>query len=70
MVAYAVEDTQSSVEKCLLQANRLSVDLTDVNECFGVPDPFGGLRTEYMQSKYYRENFNLVVSFLLLMHDH
>lgn len=61
MVTYVVEDIQASVEKHL-QANTLSIDMPDISECFCVPDPFCDLQTEHMQSKYYKENFSLVVS--------
>ncbi len=45
-----------------------SISMTDVDECFVVNDPFAGIGTEYLQSKFYRENFGLVViSFPLLM---
>ena len=70
MVAYTVEDIQSSVKNCLiphLQAKGLPVDLLDIDECFGVPDLFCNLQTEYMQTKFYRENFNLVVSRILFL---
>lgn len=33
----------------------------DIDDCFEV-DPFDALSTEYLQTKFYREQFNLVVS--------
>lgn len=65
MIAYTVEDIHSSVKNYLLphlQANDLPAELLDIDECFGVPDLFGNLQSEYMQTKFYRENFDLVVS--------
>ena len=32
----------------------------DIDDCFDI-DPFDGLHTEYMQIKYFRENFDLIV---------
>lgn len=67
MVKYAVEDIKESVEKHLLshlEASGLQVDLPDIGEYFNSPDPFSNLQSEHMQTKYYRENFDLVVSCL------
>lgn len=36
----------------------------EIDDCFDV-DPLQGLDTEYLQSKFYRENFNLIVSCLV-----
>lgn len=35
--------------------------------CFEHEDPFASLQTEYQQTKFYREEFGLVVSFCLLL---
>ena len=62
MVAFAVEDTRISMKEHLfphLQAADISVEVMDN---FDVPDPFDILQTEHMQTKYYKEYFDLVVS--------
>lgn len=62
MVGFAAEDMKESVEQHLLphlQSSGIEVDLPEI---LHVPDPFDGLQSEYMQSKYYKENFDLVVS--------
>ena len=67
MVAYAVEDVKESVEASLfshLQASGIQLDLPEISECFCAPDPFCNLQSEYMQTKYYKENFDLVVSYI------
>jgi len=60
MLTYAVEDIKDSVETRLLSTDT-DAHLPDIGDCFNVADPFGSLENEYMQTKYYRENFNLVV---------
>ena len=57
MVGFAIEDVQQAVELQLP-----SINSSEVRECFKVPDPFLNLRSEYMQTKYYKENFGLIVS--------
>lgn len=39
----------------------------DVDDCFNV-DPFEGLNTEYLQTKFYQRHFNLVVSIIRWLH--
>ena len=34
----------------------------DFSDCFQTIDPFDGLHSEYMQQKFYKEHFNLLVS--------
>lgn len=36
----------------------------DFSDCFQVIDPFDGLHSEYMQQKFYKEHFNLLVSII------
>lgn len=56
MVLHVLDDVKASVK------SKLDVDgRSDIDECFYV-DPFQGLDTEHLQTKFYRENFNLVVS--------
>ena len=39
---------------------------TVIHECFQDVNPFEGLETEYKQSKFYKEHFNLVVCCALI----
>lgn len=62
MLTYTVEDMKQFVKECLLphlQASGVQIELL---ETLCVPDPFSSLQSEYMQTKYYKENFDLVVS--------
>ena len=63
MVTFAIEDIQHAVE-CYLQSlsTESPPDIAAIIECFTVPDPFTNLQNEYMQTKYYKENFELIVS--------
>ena len=63
MVSYAVEDIKESVEECLLPHLQDPSFEVHMSELFGAPDPFSSLQNEYMQTKYYREKFDLIVSF-------
>ena len=58
MFQYALEDIQKLVEE------RVTSNI-DVSDCFSHVDPFETLETEYLQSKYYKENFGLVVSIII-----
>lgn len=53
MLAHVLDDVKASLKDKLGEV--------DIDECFDV-DPFCGLETEALQSKFYREHFNLVVS--------
>ena len=64
MVAYTVEDVKKLVET---QLHESDADRPDISSSFKVPDPFASLRTEYMQTKYYIENFGLVVSYAYVL---
>lgn len=55
MFLHVLDDVKASVK------GRLGNSEVDIAECFDV-DPFRGLDTEYLQTKFYREHFNLVVS--------
>lgn len=66
MLSYAVKHIKDSIETRLLSTvTDAHLWLPDIGDCFNVADPFGSLQNEYMQIKYYRENFNLVVSTVL-----
>lgn len=63
MIKYTLEDAKESIEQKLqLHFTQLGVQLPDISDCFANIDPFSGLESEYMQTKFYKENFNLVVS--------
>ena len=56
MVLHVLDDVKTSVKK------KMDADSTaDIDECFDV-NPFQGLETEYLQTKFYQKHFNLVVS--------
>lgn len=56
MVAHILEDVKISVKN--------KVGDVDIEDCFNA-DPFWGLETEALQSKFYREHFDLVVSSII-----
>lgn len=63
MVAFLSEDLRSAVEATVQQhCAAAGVVPPDLGSCFEDVDPFCGLETEYMQTKFYREKFGLVVS--------
>ena len=63
MVTFAVEDIQNAVETCLSSYYSESLsEMPNITDCFKMQDPFRNLQNEYMQTKYYRENFDLIVS--------
>ena len=53
MVTYATNDIKTSA---------IGVKIPDLTECFLDEDPFSGLKTEQLQTQFYKENFNLIVS--------
>lgn len=59
MVLHILDDVKECVESKLDIGGR-----SDIDGCFDV-DPFQGLDTEYLQTKFYQEHFNLVVNFSL-----
>ena len=66
MMTLAYEGSKQSVKEAL-QSSQDTSDIShaaDLDSCFQLAfvDPFSGLETEYLQTKYYRDNFNLVVS--------
>ena len=63
MVSFAVGDIQNAVETHLRSyCSESSLAVPDISDCFKIPDPFRNLQNEYMQTKFYREYFDLVVS--------
>ena len=59
MVYHVLQDVKESVQE------RVSVDVA-INDCFDI-DPFQGLETEHLQTKFYRDHFNLRVSCVLFL---
>ena len=53
MLAHVLDEVKAKVKQ--------RVGEIDIEDCFDV-DPFEGLSTEYFQTKFYREYFDLVVS--------
>lgn len=67
MVEFLSDDIRLAVEATVEQhCASAGVDAPDLESCFQDIDPFYGLETEYMQTKFYKENFGLVVSYLIL----
>ena len=58
-VALLVDDLKETVKKVLKE--RCSCNSV-IHDCFENLDIFEGLHSEYMQSQFYQEHFNLVVS--------
>ena len=61
MMFYDMEDKRAELEKALGQIDVESSVKLGVSDCLKYRNPFSGLETEYMQAKYYREHFGLVV---------
>ena len=54
VVGNILDQVKRSVKDCVGED-------ADIDECFNI-HPFGGLETEYLQTKFYRNYFNYVVS--------
>ena len=61
MLSFAAEDLQSNLEMYFQSHLPEVSDFDNAMECFRIPDPFMH-PIEYMQTKYYREHFDLIVS--------
>lgn len=71
MMSYAIEDVKKSVMSTLQDhCPAMQSDIPDISSCFEVPNPFEALHTEYLQTKYYKNHFNLVVSLLTYLYIH
>lgn len=57
MVSHVFEDVKTSIKDRL---STFDIGECNIDQCFDV-DLFQGLETEYSQSKFYRDHFNLVV---------
>ena len=63
IVTYVAEDLKASVESALREVSlETGAEVPDLVGCYEECRPFLHLETEYMQTKFYRENFSLVVS--------
>ena len=57
--------SETDVKKHILETldeERFEVPAVLLDQVFPSLNPFLGLKTEYQQTKFYRENFNLIVS--------
>ena len=62
IVDYTINDIKLSVEKQVAEyCTVIGVNSPDLTLCFPDTSPFSGLESEYLQTKFYKENFNLVV---------
>ncbi len=67
MVNYAVEDLGLAVDAHIHELGVLSEEQrVELGSIFQSPNPFTGLESEYLQNKYYRECFNLVVRLIII----
>lgn len=58
MISYAVDDID--IEEAVV---KFLADIPDLDACLeAMRNPFMSLSTEYLQTKFYREKFNLMVS--------
>ena len=62
MLSFAVDDIQNVLEAHLQSCPLDASNYASVLEYISIPDPFLHLQSEYMQTKYFRENFDLIVS--------
>ena len=61
MMLYDNEDKRAELEAALnCQSANTSAEF-DLSECFQYKNPFANLETEFLQTKYYKEYFGLVV---------
>ena len=56
-----VRSTCESIKSSVKESLSKGLTGNDIMDCFDHVDPFDSLDTEYKQSKFYRENFGLVV---------
>ena len=69
MVSYALQDMKDEVQQHV--ARTLGAELPDLIDIMDTSiDPFEGLQTEYMQTKFFRENFDLTVGYFFQNTNH
>ena len=67
MMSFAVDDIGEIITE-YLTSQGMSVNIPELEaQLEAMRNPFVSLETEYMQNKFYRENFNLVVRYLILL---
>ena len=67
MMSFAVDDIGEIITE-YLTSQGTSVNIPELEaQLEAMRNPFVSLKTEYMQNKFYRENFNLVVRYLILL---
>ena len=63
MITIVAEDLKHSIELSIQeQLSEKEVALPDLAHCFKDINPFQSLETEYLQNKFYKDHFGLVVS--------
>ena len=62
MVGFMAEDMQAAVQSEMIEMHTTAAELPEITSCFQNFNPFAGLETEYQQTKFYVEHFDLVVS--------
>ena len=67
MISFAVDDIDEAVRNYLAEQGLTRTPFLN-EQLENLRNPFMHLQTEYLQNKYYRENFNLVVSMHLLLY--
>ena len=65
MLCHVLDDVKETLKDQLTDADG-NISEIDIDQYFDT-DPFLDLDTEYKQSKFYREHFNLIVSNNLLL---
>ena len=72
-VDFAIEQVQMMIQRALSDAKNEVESLIPANSipglstCFEVVDPFSMLQTEFLQTKFYKEHFGLVVRIMYLI---
>lgn len=67
MISFAVDDIDEAVRNYLAEQGLRGTPFLN-EELESLRNPFMHLQTEYLQNKFYRENFNLVVSVWCYVH--
>ena len=68
MISLMCEQSKQSVTDALCMTDQ-SGDIPDLTGCFEHADIFSGLETEYLQTKFYKSHFNLVVRHFEMTHN-
>ena len=65
MISFAVDDIDTTIRNYLAEQGLNKIPVLD-QQLEALRNPFAHIQTEYLQNKYFRENFNLVVSLLYI----